>query len=306
MKNFVLRPIPPFNYDLTLRIVINRFDGKEVLGDALSCKGYYLVLSLDDKVIPLLISSNHVVEDPFLRVRFLTEVGEDEIEKCLNVVGWVFDINLDLRLFYKSVREDEVLNNVIKRLYGLRFPSTPTLFEAFIKAFIEQQLPLSVSTKIANRVIRRFGRFIEIGGVKYYAFPQARQLAFASVDELRECGLSRRKSLYVRDFSRLVLEGEILLDEVWTWSEERLLRELVKIKGVGVWTAEYVMIRGMRRYSSTPASDLFLKKVLSHYYLDGRKISGDEAREICNKWSMWKGLASFYLIVDYLLHDRTV
>jgi len=304
MKNAMIQPKPPFNFDLICKITNNKFDGKEVYESGVDGRSYYLVLNLNGDIVPVTIHFNGVIEKPTLYVNFLKETSEDNVKRCLIVIEQMFDTNLDLKPFYKFAESDKILHEVANRLYGLRSPSTPTLFEAFIRAFIEQQLPVTVSNKIANRVIKNFGSFIEIKGVRYYAFPTAEQLANAEEEKLRKCGLSSRKVEYIKNFSNIVLNGEINLNEIPNWSEDRIIRELVKIRGIGRWTAEYVMIRGMHKYASTPADDLFLRRVISHYYFNCNEISGDEARGICERWGEWKGLASFYLIVDYLIHKE--
>ncbi len=296
----IIKPRKPFNFELICKIVGNEFNGREVYENALDEDRYHLVLDVDAKVIPIIISSNNSIENPILQVDFLIQISEDTKRSCIKTIEDMFDIKLDLNGFYNSIDNDPILYNVINRLYGLRSPSTPTLFEAFIRAFVEQQLPLKISNKIINRIIKNIGRHIEIDAIKYYSFPTIEQLARVDESLLRNCGLSRRKIDYIKNFSNKVLTGEINLDELLKLDDTNLLDKLLEIKGIGRWTAEYVMIRGMHRYSVTPADDLFLRKVISHYYFNDAKITGDKVREVCNRWGEWKGLASFYLLMDYI------
>jgi DNA-3-methyladenine glycosylase II len=73
------------------------------------------------------------------------------------------------------------------------------------------------------------------------------------------------------------------------------------IRGIGRWTAELTILRGMHRVEAIPADDLGVRKLISHYYRNDEKISGVEARNIAEQWGRWKGLAAFYLIVAGLL-----
>lgn len=75
-----------------------------------------------------------------------------------------------------------------------------------------------------------------------------------------------------------------------------MIEELKQIRGVGVWTAELAMVRGMQKLDAIPADDLGLRRCISHYYCDNRKTTGDQARKIAEAWKGWRGLASFYLI----------
>jgi DNA-3-methyladenine glycosylase II len=76
-----------------------------------------------------------------------------------------------------------------------------------------------------------------------------------------------------------------------------IIEELDKVKGVGVWTAELTMIRGMQRLEALPADDLGLRRTISHFYCGGKQITGNEARRIAEDWGRWKGLAAYYLIM---------
>ena len=78
-------------------------------------------------------------------------------------------------------------------------------------------------------------------------------------------------------------------------------RELDRVRGVGVWTAELTMLRGMQRLEALPADDLGLRRTISHYYCGGKHDYQCEARQIAKGWGKWKGLAAYYLIVAEML-----
>ena len=86
---------------------------------------------------------------------------------------------------------------------------------------------------------------------------------------------------------------------------EEIIRELDAVRGIGVWTAELTMLRGMQRLDMFPADDLGIQRVISNYYCSGKSVKAAEAREIAKGWGRWKGLAAFYLIVAEI-RDVTV
>jgi DNA-3-methyladenine glycosylase II len=100
----------------------------------------------------------------------------------------------------------------------------------------------------------------------------------------------------VQGVAKLVAEG-LYLEGFRSWSEEKIIEELSQIRGVGLWTAEMTMIRGMQKYDAFPGDDIGLRRIIAHYYYGGEKISGDEARQTASAWSGWRGLASFYLVM---------
>ncbi|MDI6708498.1 MAG: DNA-3-methyladenine glycosylase 2 family protein, partial [Candidatus Thermoplasmatota archaeon] len=107
-----------------------------------------------------------------------------------------------------------------------------------------------------------------------------------------------KKAEYVKDISKSVIKKNLDLEKFKKYREKsKIIEELCKIRGIGVWTAELTMVRGMHKLDAIPADDLGLRRYISHYYCRGRRISGEEAREIAKKWGDWQGLASFYLIM---------
>jgi DNA-3-methyladenine glycosylase II len=78
---------------------------------------------------------------------------------------------------------------------------------------------------------------------------------------------------------------------------DKIISDLVKIRGIGLWTAEFVMFRGLNMLESLPADDIGIRRVISHYYCDDRRITSGEARILAENWGKWKGLAAFYLII---------
>ena len=197
-----------------------------------------------------------------------------------------------------GVKDDEVMSKLIQRLKGLKSPATPTVIEALIESIIEQQISLKVAHSMERKVIKTFGGVLKIGEEVYYAFPTPKKLANATVGQLRECGLSFKKAEYVKNVSKLVLDGKLNLEKFKKYEDiGEIIEELDKVKGIGVWTAELTMVRGMQKLEAIPADDLGVRRCISRYYFDGRKISAEEARRTDEKWGQWKGLASFYLIM---------
>jgi DNA-3-methyladenine glycosylase II len=132
----------------------------------------------------------------------------------------------------------------------------------------------------------------------YYAYPTPKSLAAATQQELRAVGLSERKAEYVRNAASLISEGKLDLETLKCREKaSEIIEELDKVKGIGVWTAELTMIRGMQRLEALPADDLGLRRTISHFYCGGKQITSAEARKIAENWGKWKGLAAYYLIV---------
>ena len=293
---FTVKAVPPFDFDLSARIFsdgdkeIHRYeDGR-----------YWQVVRVDKKLILVVIRTIGTVNEPKLLVELKSneEISKSDKKTAQQIVGSIFNFELDLKQFYKTVEIDEVMSRLVQKLIGLKGPATETVFEALIDSIIEQQISLNVANSIERKLIKALGDILKLDDDIYYAFPTPQKLASANVDHLRECGLSLRKAEYIRDVSAMIADGKFDLEELKEYQDvKEIIDELCKIRGVGVWTAELAMIRGIRKQEAMPADDLGLRRSISHYYCKDRRISAEEARRIAEKWGQWKGLAGFYLIM---------
>jgi DNA-3-methyladenine glycosylase II len=147
-------------------------------------------------------------------------------------------------------------------------------------------------------MIKTFGDVVKINKSIYYAFPAPETLASVTIGQLCTCGLSAKKAEYIRDIAALISNGSLNLEKFKSYEDtNEIIDELCKLRGVGAWTAELALIRGMNKLEAIPADDLGLKRTISHYYCNDKKISSKDARSIAKRWGRWKGLAGFYLIM---------
>jgi DNA-3-methyladenine glycosylase II len=240
------------------------------------------------------------VEHPQIRmsVQAIHPISGDQIQAASILCDSILNLSLDLTPFYRSVSKDSVLGPITRRLRGLKPRKTPTIFEAVVRAILEQQISLAVAHRIQDRLIQTYGERLSLGKDVYYTFPDPAQLAEAREEDLRACGLSRNKATYIRSIARDVAGGSLRIEDLAKEKDtDRILSRLTEIRGIGTWTAEMVLLRGFGRYAAFPAADLGLRRTLSHFYRsENRSMSEEEARQLAEEWGSWKGLAGFYLI----------
>ena len=129
-------------------------------------------------------------------------------------------------------------------------------------------------------------------------YPTPQNVAVATISEIQQVGLSLRKAEYIQNASKLIAEGKLEIEQLKSNSNpEQIIATLDDVRGIGIWTAELTMLRGMQKLDAFPADDFGIKRVISRYYCGGKSIKTAEAREIANTWGRWKGLAAFYLII---------
>jgi DNA-3-methyladenine glycosylase II len=210
----------------------------------------------------------------------------------------MFNLNFDLTPFYDVSRGDNILAGLVRRLRGLKSLLTATPFEALIDSVIEQQISLTAAHVLQRKLIKSLGDKLTIEGEHYYIYPSAAKLAETFVDQLRQMGLSRNKAEYIRQISGLVCNGQLDLEKFRNYSDVQAAeRELVEVKGIGIWTAEMTLVRGLGKLEALPADDIGLRRAISLYYRRGDRVSSQEVRQIAEKMGGLEGTGR--LLSDY-------
>jgi DNA-3-methyladenine glycosylase II len=290
-----LKPVPPYDFDLSATIFSS--------GDKQICRyengRFWQVIRLGNKLLLATVQSNGTIDRPELALTLESPraLSQNEQAEAGEFMYRLLNLGLELKSFYKGVKHDAVLKRLTEELKGLRFMTTASLFEALVYAVCEQQISLAVARSIEIRIIKAFGNTLRIGSDTYYAFPTPQTLSDASVELIRACGVSQKKAEYVRDISRMVASDQLDLEKFRDYKDtSAIIEELKKIRGIGLWTAEYLLIRGMSRLEALPADDLGIRRSISHYYFHDEKIIAEQARQLAENWGPWRGLASFYLL----------
>ena len=169
-----------------------------------------------------------------------------------------------------------------------------------IIAITEQQISLSAAYRIRDRLVKRFGD--EIYGL--FAFPSAKSLSQASEKDLRSCGLSKRKSEYIRGVAQQISDGSLSISQLKSLSDDDFRKTLTKIRGFGPWSANYILVRGLGRIDSVPADDLAVRSVVGKYLGKGEKMSETQVLKAIKPFSPFRGLAVFYLLAYDRLHRK--
>jgi DNA-3-methyladenine glycosylase II len=162
-------------------------------------------------------------------------------------------------------------------------PADP--YGALLRAIVGQQLSTKAARTIYLRVLDLFGG----------ATPSPEQLLEASEEELRACGLSGRKTEYIRDLASHVLSGELELDRLPDLSDEEVIEEIVAVRGLGRWTAEMFLIFHLQRPDVLSGGDLGIRKAVQVEYSLEEMPPPAKVIEIGEPWRPHRSLASLYL-----------
>jgi DNA-3-methyladenine glycosylase II len=295
-ETFTLEPLPPFCLDCTAQIF--RLGDKQIRSFV---EGVFRqVLNIDGDLVLAQVSSNSDREKPLLTVVLKSNKPKTASNKtnAKEAIKHIFNLDFDLASFYQEVAGDPVMSKIAKQLRGYKFPTTITAFEALVDAIVEQQISIKVARTIEERLVSKFGDKLELDGESFFSFPSAQKIAAASISDIQQVGLSKRKAEYIHNATQLIVSGQLDLEAMKNQKDmDKIIAKLDEIKGIGVWTAELTLLRGMQRWDILPADDFGIRRVISTYYAGGRPIKTNEAREIAKNWGKWQGLAAFYLII---------
>jgi DNA-3-methyladenine glycosylase II len=298
---FSFFPPPPFDFERSAGMH-GRF--RKNLPDVYENGVYKRVLHVDKKPVLVSVSSKGTVDRPRLTVEIHPRLLTKETKSLRKLLNVMFAPSFDFNGFYSVAKKDRLMHAIVKHLRGLRPVSPPTLFEALIIAITEQQISLDAAISIRSRLVQKYGDRMTLDGGEFYAFPTPAALAETSPKKIRAVGLSMNKARYVSELSNKVAKGELNLEELREMNDECAITELTKIKGVGQWTAEYALIRGMGRVNSLPADDLGIQRAVSRAYFNGKKISSKTVRKALAKFAPYSGIAAFFLMYHLFWEGR--
>lgn len=160
-------------------------------------------------------------------------------------------------------------------------------YQELVESIIGQQLSVKAARTIRDRFIALFGD----------TFPAPEEILARDIEELRSVGLSRPKASYIQDLALKVIEGEVKFDELDSLSNDEIIAELTKVKGIGVWTVHMFLMFCMGRLDVLPTGDLGIRNgIMKLYALDHLP----EPREIellaeTNGWQPYASVASLYI-----------
>jgi len=186
------------------------------------------------------------------------------------------------------MRRDQILAPIIKRygVCGIKTGREADIFCGLVEAIVSQQL----STKAAATIYGRVRALLPNGGP-----PTPEGLIPLSDDALRGAGLSRQKLGYMRDLSGKMLDGSINTAGLLDMSDDEIVAELTKIKGIGRWTVEMILIFRLTRPDVFPAGDLGIVKAVQKAYNLRKTPDVKRLQAIAERWRPYRSVASWYL-----------
>lgn len=289
-----ITPVAPFDFELTAGY-LTYFQGRYAT-DSLVDGVYRRLLDLDGQLVLASVSSLGSLEKPELSVELQGErLTSDNVEVATDKVAWILGVGQELEPFYASAQGDPAMAAITQRFHGLHMPHTASVFEALVLAILGQQIATNVARIIRTLLIETYGPRQTIGGETYYAFPRPETLAALRVEDLRGMKLSQRKAEYVHGIACTALDDPEFIEGLHHLDDEAVVRQITSLRGVGNWTAQWLLIRALGRPDALPLGDLALRRVVSRLYFLDEPLNDTQVEEFCRRWSPYRTYATTYM-----------
>jgi DNA-3-methyladenine glycosylase II len=295
---FQIEPTPPFRLDLTAWVLrrtptnmMDRFDGGV----------YQRILMVRRRPVKVYVVQAGPIDEPRIRVEAegsqLTGTDASLIRLTLHKM---LGLRIDLSAFYEKGKNDSAFGELIERFRGVKPPRFPTEFEAIANAIACQQLSLSAGIALLNRLSENYGAEIDSQDAAFFAFPTPTDLAHRQARSLRKLGFSVQKS---RNLIRIASDAamrRIDLEATEDMTDVKALEYLDKIPGIGRWSSEYILLRGLGRVHIFPGDDVGARNGLKRLLNLGDDLDYDGVKQALVEWKDYGGMMYFHLRLNQL------
>lgn len=177
---------------------------------------------------------------------------------------------------------DKTLGEAIERLGKVERMIIPDLFAALLYAVIGQQISVKAAHTIWNRMQERFSEIT----------PE--KISIISTNDIQQCGMTNRKAGYIHDIAVQVVQGDLELSKLHNLPDIEVIRQLSSLRGIGIWTAEMLLLNSMERPNIISWGDIAIRRGMKKLYGLSELIK-EQFNEYKNRYSPYGSVASIYL-----------
>lgn len=219
-------------------------------------------------------------------------IDEEQIRRYIS--HWLH-LNADMRPFYDFAAKDTVLGPLVAQYKGLRLIGIPDLFEAITWSITGQQITLGFAYTLRQRFIQAFGYHTVIAGKDHYVYPHPSVVAALEPSTLIGMQFSRSKADYIIGMARAMAGDKLAATQLQQMGYEQAKAHLMSFRGIGNWSANYVLMKHHRHHQALPLEDAGLHNALKHQLGLGIKPSITDVKAYTQHWGEHAAYATFYL-----------
>lgn len=295
---FLLEPVPPFRLDLTVWTLRRRPHNAVDCWDGAT---YRRVLSLPTGPVEVAVTQVAPPETPQLQVVVSGQPLRAAVRVAVTAaLERLLGLRIDLAAFYHLTSRDAELGPLVQRFRGMKPPRFASVFESVVNGIANQQVTLTVGILLLSRLCKGHGPAVAGEDGPTHAFPRPEDLASLAPEALRQLGFSRQKGRAMVELAQSVAEGRVDLEGLAVLPDDDVIGRLIELRGVGRWTAEYTLLRGLGRVHVFPGDDVGARNNLKRWLGLRKTLDYEGVRRVLAGWDGYAGLVYFHLLLDRL------
>ena len=295
---FTLPVTTPFRLDLTAWALRRR--GGNIVDQWSGGRYSRVLVDRDRGVRVVVVQPGAAAQGVVVTLRSEGQIDDQLQGSARALVQKMFGLSADLTPFYRLAKGDVLLNDLAAEFAGVRPPRFPSMFEALVNSVACQQVSLESGIATLNRLAQKFGVPMVDDGAAQYSFPQPIDLIPLSEEHVKSVGFSRQKARAILGLARLFAEDGTDFAHLDQLTNGEAVADLTAIPGIGRWSAEYVLLRGLGRLDSFPGDDVGAQNNLQRLFERETRPTYDEIRTLVAGWSPYQGFVYFHLLLEKL------
>lgn len=295
---FSLEPVAPFRLDLTVWVLRRRAENS---WDRWDGQTYRRLLPMRSGSLDVSITQSGTLDEPRIDVVATgSRILPDSQQIVTTALNRLLGLQVDLTDFYRLATADPLLGPLAQRFRGFKPPRFLDLFEALVNGIACQQLTLTQGIRLQAQLNNKYGIAAGDPDTAPHAYMRPIDLADASPEALRAMGFSGQKIRALLTIAADIAEGRLDLTALESLDDEVALAQLLALRGIGRWTAEYVQLRGLGRLQVFPGDDVGARKNLRGWLERDDPTDYEGVRRLVAPWQPYAGLLYFHLLLDRL------
>ena len=295
-KVFYLIPAPPFHFDGT-------FHKPSHFPDRLTDweEGrYWQTIRVNEKIFGLEIENQGSVNQAKLKVTvfYNKDISLEDLEFIKNEIAWRFGLNEDLTEFDRLVGRDKRFAPVFKKWLGMRNSSAHNLYELLIISIVLQNATIRRTVQMMDALLKSYGEKVEFDSREFYAIWLPEKMEKATEQDLRDLKIGYRAK-FIKRLSHDFVEGKVNELKLRKMPQEKALKELLKLYGVGPETARILLFEVCHHSDTFEHIAPWQQKIYSRLFYNKSMVPAEKIRDdIQKQYGQYSMLAVHYIWED--------
>ena len=301
MTTFDLLVHPPFNLGITAEILRRR---QNHLAEVVVDGEFFHVFDILGQLTVLAVKQNAA---NVLQVRSPgAELSTRQVDVARTAVSRLLGVDFDVVPLMSALEREPAVYGLATQLTGLRPPRFETLWHALLGVVPFQQVSLAAGTSMVNRLVQALGIPYKAKNVLCFAYPSPETLLAAGEEKIRLCGFSGAKTRTLLAGATAIVEGTLNELELESLADEDAITRLIRLPGIGRWSAQVLLLRGFRRLAIFPQGDSGASKTIHQFLAENPSVLKRTAEDLLDGLGEYRGYLYFLLLGWRLLRSGVI